>query len=138
MQEFIERVVSQLGTTETTARSATGGLLQMIQKQADPNDAKQLLNALPGASDLMDSAKGTAAGSSGGLLGGVMKQASSMMGGKLGDSLGVAQMLSSAGLGTSTLGPFVSMFLDFAKQKVGDDVVERTLGKLPELRQLVG
>ena len=85
MQEFIQQVTKSLGIPEGTTRSATGGMLQLIQKQADGNDFQSLLQKLPGASDLLS--EGSDKGGGGGLLGGLAKQASSLIGGSGGGAL---------------------------------------------------
>ena len=47
-------VVGKLGASEDSARAATGGLLQLIQKSAEPKDTQQLMAGLPGAQELLD------------------------------------------------------------------------------------
>jgi hypothetical protein len=137
MQEFIDLVVRQLGTSEGTARSATGGILNMIRENADQGDAKEFVAALPGADALLETTENQASEKSGGLLGGALKQASALTGGKLGGALGLAGALSGSDLDKEQFGPFVSMFFDFAKSKVDGDLIARVLGKVPELGRLV-
>lgn len=56
MQEFIQSAVSQLGLNEDQAKSATGGLLNLLRNQGGGNEAQTLIAKLPGAEDLMQSA----------------------------------------------------------------------------------
>jgi hypothetical protein len=67
-----------------------------------------------------------------------MGKASSMLGGKGGAALGALATLQQSGLDAQKAGSFVSMFFNFAKSKIGGDVVARVLGKMPELAKLAG
>lgn len=132
MQDFIKMVVDNLGTSEETARSATGGLLGLIQQHADKGDAAELLGKLPGAADLLKETSG----GGGGLLGGIASKLGSAVGGSAGTALGVAGVLKGSGLDSGMFGQFVSMFFDFAKQKAGQELIGRMLSKVPDLAKL--
>jgi hypothetical protein len=142
MQEFIQMAVKQLGINENQATAATGGILQMIQKHAAPADAKQLIGGLPGADALLQKAPqvlGSSSGAGGGgMLGGVLGKASSMLGGQAGGALGAMAMLQQSGLDMKKAGSLVSLFFNFAKGKLGADLIGRVLGKLPELAKIAG
>ena len=133
MQDFIKMVVDNLGTDEKTARSATGGLLGLIQQHADKSDADELMGKLPGASDLLKESSG----GGGGLLGGIASQLGSAIGGSAGSALSVAGVLQGSGLDSGMIGKFVPLFINFAKQKAGQELVGRLLSKIPELAKLV-
>lgn len=132
MQDFIKIVVDNLGTDEKTAKSATGGLLGLIQQHADKADADELMGKLPGAADLLTQTSG----GGGGLLGGITSQLGSALGGGAGTALSVAGVLGGSGLDSGIFGKFVSLFLTFAKQKAGQELIGRLLGKIPELAKL--
>ncbi|MEW5977445.1 MAG: DUF2780 domain-containing protein [Acidobacteriota bacterium] len=142
IQEFIQLASSNLKTTPDTARSATGALLQFIQQKADPKDFQELTNLLPGSAELAkptpaESQKAAAGTSPTGMLGNVKNLASSAMGGSsLGSGLQMADLLKNAGLSSDKFGPFVSTFLNFAKPKLGNELVTRILGKVPEFKHL--
>lgn len=140
MQEFIQMAAKNLGISESQAGSATGGILKMIQQHAAPADAQQLMSKLPGAEGLLGSAPqvmGASAGGGGG-LGGLMGKAASMVGGKAGGALGAVAMLQQSGLDMSKINQFVPMFFNFAKGKVGADLIGKILGKVPELAKMAG
>lgn len=132
MQEFIQAVMSQLGVNENQAQSATGGLLQFLKNQADGNEVHTLISKLPGAEDLMKSV-GSGSPGGGGLLGGL----GAAIGGTAGGSAGLLSLLQGSGLGGGTAGSFVKMFVDYAKQKAGPDLVEQVLAKVPALKSLM-
>src|SRR5512134_3428635 len=54
MQQFIEMATSALGTSEQVARTVTGGLLDLVAKNAPQADLSALLNRVPGAADLLN------------------------------------------------------------------------------------
>lgn len=142
IQEFIQMATQNLGTSESTTQSATGTILNLIQQNAAGGDFQQLLGGLTGAEGLMSAASaatgGADAGGSGGLLGGLLGKISSLFGGQAGGALGLLTQLQQSGLSADQVGPLASMFVGFAKEKVGGDVVDNLLGKVPELKNLVG
>jgi hypothetical protein len=135
IQDFIKSAAENLGEDEGKMESATGGLLKLIQDQAGEGDFQELLSALPGASSLLS---GDAGDGGGGLMGGLAGMAASALGGKASSSLGVLQVLGKSGLDTGQIGPFVSLFFGFLKQKGSGELVGRILGKIPELAKLAG
>lgn len=144
MQDFIQMAVSKLDISETQAGSATGAVLQLIQKHADGSDVQQLLGKVPGAQDVLAKAPvaggtggGGLGGALGGGLGGLMSQASSMLGGG-GGALGVLASLQQSGLEPGKIAQFVPMLLTFLKEKAGPDLLGKILGKVPELAKLAG
>ena len=139
MQEFIDMAAGQLGISSDNARSATGGMLQMIQKGADGGAFQQLLGAVPGAADVLKaSPQASGEGGGGSLLGGLAGKAAGMLGGQAGGALGLVSLLGQSGLGASDAGKFASMFVTYLKGKAGADLVGQVLGGIPELKGLVG
>ncbi len=138
MQEFIQRAVNGLGTSEKSVRAATGGLLRLVRAQADAADTQRLMAALPGSAQLLSEHRASGTQADGGILGGALKKAAGAASGKLGAALGLAGTLAESGLDKSQIGPFVSMFVEHAKDKAGKDVVARILGRVPELQRFVG
>ena len=140
MNEFIQMVVSKLGVDESAARSATGGVLNMIQGQTDGADFNQLVDKLPGAEDVMrDAPQATEqAGSGGGMLGGLMGKAAGMVSGAGGSGLALGSMFEKSGIGVDKLGSFATMFVGFVKDKAGADVVGRILDQVPALKKFTG
>jgi hypothetical protein len=136
IQDFVQMAVQNLGAPEGAVKSATSAVLGTVEKEADAGDFQQLLGAIPGASDLLKGSGGGEAG--GGLLGGLMGQAGSALGGNLGGAVGLLGMLQGTGLKSEQFGPFVSMFLKFAKSKAGEDLVGRLLSQAPQLAKLAG
>lgn len=138
MQEFIQMVTSKLGTSEEQARNATSGLLGFVQQQIGGSDFSELASKIPGVEQLLQNgaAQGDSAG--GGMLGGLMQSASSMMGGGLGSAMGLMGLVKQSGMDIGQAGSFGTMFLEFVKDKAGEDLLGRILNKIPELKNLAG
>ncbi|MGD9791584.1 MAG: DUF2780 domain-containing protein [Phycisphaerales bacterium] len=157
MQEFIQMAVKQLGINEQQAKSATSGVLGLLQKNAPADAFSGVMNSVPGASDLLKGLGGNpGASSGGGGLGGMLGAASSMLGGakqggssilgaagsllggKGGDALGALGFLSNSGLSLDKAGSFVNLLAGFLKQKAGAGAVDKLLGSVPELKKFIG
>jgi len=132
MEDFIKMATSQLGIGESTTRSATGGILGMLKGQLGDGVFSQIAEKLPGADALVSEAAesgGEAAAEGGGMLGGLVGKAASMLGG--GGAAEALGALSSSGLDASQSGSFLTMFVEFVKDKVGDDLWKQIAGFIP-------
>ena len=134
IQQFIQMATSNLGVTEDTAKSATGGLLGFLGDKLPSGDYQSLLGELPGAADLAP-AGGDEGG--GGLLGGVTKLAGGAIGGKLGAAAGIVGALTKGGLDVGQVGGFVTQFLGFAKDNVSGGLLDRILTQVPDLKNVI-
>lgn len=132
--DFIQESKNSLGLSEGTARSATGGILQMVRKQAGEEEFSRLQEKIPGADQLLQDAPAEKSeGSKGGMLGGLMGAAGSAMGGKGGSLMGLGAIAAQTGLGDK-MGPFVSKFLTFVRSNAGDGMASKLTDKIPELK----
>ena len=132
MEDFIKMATSQLGIGETETRSATGGLLGMLKGQLGEGVFGELLEKLPGADALVGEAEAaTEEDDGGGMLGGLLEKAGSLLGGNAGGAASLLGMLSKSGLDASQAGSFVTMFVDFVKDKLGDDLFGKIADFIP-------
>jgi len=131
MLDFVELASKQLGIDSDTATSATSGVLNLLKGQDSGSAGDNLLGAIPGAQDFLSKNSG-----GGGALGGLMGGLGSMMGGS-GAAAGALASLAAGGLDTNKIGPFVSMFIDYAKQKAGPELVEQFLKAMPSIGQMM-
>lgn len=134
MDEFIAMAVEKLGIGEDNAKSATGGIINLIKENLAAGDFAQLVEKLPGAEALASSATAKGDADGGGMLGGLMGAASSMLGGKAGGALDLTSILSGAGLDLSSGQSFVTMLVEFVKGKVGDDLFSKIAEHVPALK----
>jgi len=138
MQEFFDLAASKLGIGGDVAKSATGGLLGLIKDNADGADFSALADKLPGAAALAS----TPAPAGGGGLGGMLGSVTSALGGSGalggGGALGALSALAGSGLSLDKIGDFAKLFMNFAKPKLGADLLGRIAAKVPGLGSLLG
>lgn len=132
MDDFIKMATSQLGIGESQTRSATGGILGMLKGQLGEGVFGEILEKLPGADALVGEAEaGGEEEAGGGMLGGLMEKAGSLLGGGAGGAASLLGMLSKSGLDASQSGSFVTMFIEFVKDKLGDDLFAKIADYIP-------
>jgi hypothetical protein len=130
MEELVSRIAAKAGVDETIAQDGLGIILGFLNKEAPAEKMQMVLDALPGASDLLAARAGVSSG--GGLLGGL----GSMMGGTAGAMAALSE-LNKAGLGMGEIQGLVTELVTYAKEKAGDDVVDEVIAKIPGLSQIV-
>lgn len=136
MEELIQQLTSKLGIDASVAQVATGKTMAMVKEHAGDELFDKISSMVPGASEAAASDPEPAGG--GGMLGSLAGMASSALGGSAGSGLELGTALSGAGLESDQIGGFVSMVIAFLKEKVGDEVMEQVLAKLPMLKTLLG
>jgi hypothetical protein len=128
MQELINRIVANLGIDQALAEKAVGIILGFLQKEGPPAEVNQMIEAMPGASDLIAQHAGAGGG---GMLGGLM----GMMGG--GGVMGLGQQLMGAGLSMGQMGDLGKELFAFGREKAGEDAMGAIVGSIPGLGQFV-
>ena len=136
MQDFIQLAASQLGVSTDVAEKATSGILGILKGKDSGDDGDKLLAAIPGAEQLTGKSGGGALGGLGG-LGGALGGVSSMLGGSAGSGLGALTGLQASGLDAAKIGPFLGMFVEYAKQKASPELVAGFLKSMPAIKGLL-
>lgn len=131
MEELIGRIVSNVGIDEGLAKTAVGMILNFLQNEGPSDKVGALMEAMPGASELIASAGGEGGG--GGLMGAV----GSMMGGGGGGAMALMGQLTGAGLGMGDVQGVANEVMGFAKEQAGEDAVAEVVGAIPGLSQFV-
>ena len=130
MNELVTRVAENVGIEPATAEKAVGMILGFLQREAADGPVARMIEAIPGASELIAQYNGEGSGG-GGLLGGLM----SALGG--GGVMALGQQLMSQGLGMGEITSLAKETIAFAKEKAGDDVVDEVVASVPGLSQFV-
>ncbi|MEI2297664.1 hypothetical protein [Ensifer sp. MJa1] len=130
MNELVTRVVENVGIEPATAEKAVGMILGFLQREAADGPVAQMIEAIPGASELIAQHNGEGSGG-GGLLGGLM----AAIGG--GGVMALGQQLMSQGLGMGEITSLAKETIAFAKEKAGDEVVDEVVASVPGLSQFV-
>ena len=127
MNDLVNRVAENVGIEPATAEKAIGMMLGFLQREAAEGPVAQMIEAIPGASDLVAKYNGEG---SGGLLGGLMNA----MGGGV---MALGQQLMSQGLGMGEITGLAKETIAVAREHAGNDVVDEVVGSVPGLSQFV-
>ncbi|HUH49396.1 MAG TPA: hypothetical protein VLZ56_06015 [Mycoplana sp.] len=127
MNDLVNRVAENVGIEPATAEKAIGMMLGFLQREAAEGPVAQMIEAIPGASDLVAKYNGEG---SGGLLGGLMNA----MGGGV---MALGQQLMSQGLGMGEITGLAKETIAIAREYAGSDVVDEVVGSVPGLGQFV-
>ncbi|TWU41607.1 hypothetical protein Q31b_30580 [Novipirellula aureliae] len=138
MDELIQKLTTQLGIPAGVANAAIGQAMAMLKEKVGDDLFSKVSGAIPGAENAASAAKDAATSSSGGMMGALSGAASKMFGGGAGEAMELGASLKSAGLNSDQMGGFAQTLIDFIKDKLGDEVLEQILAKVPMLKTLVG
>ncbi|MCA1403447.1 hypothetical protein I6F26_02370 [Ensifer sp. IC3342] len=130
MSELVTRVAENVGIEPATAEKAVGMILGFLQREAAEGPVARMIEAIPGAPELIAQYNGEGS-NGGGLLGGLM----SAIGG--GGVMALGQQLMSQGLGMGEITSLAKETIAFAKEKAGDEVVDEVVASVPGLSQFV-
>ncbi len=130
MSELVTRVAENVGIETATAEKAVGMILGFLQREAAEGPVAQMIEAIPGAPELVAQYNGEGS-NGGGLLGGLM----SAIGG--GGVMALGQQLMSQGLGMGEITALAKETIAFAKEKAGEEVVDEVVASVPGLSQFV-
>ncbi|NRP71275.1 hypothetical protein ILFOPFJJ_02159 [Ensifer psoraleae] len=130
MSELVTRVAENVGIEPATAEKAVGMILGFLQREAAEGPVAKMIEAIPGAPELVAQYNGEGS-NGGGLLGGLM----SAIGG--GGVMALGQQLMSEGLGMGEITSLAKETIAFAKEKAGDEVVDEVVASVPGLSQFV-
>lgn len=130
MNEIVTQIADRVGIEPDLAEKALGMMLGFLQREADDGAVAKMIEAIPGAPDLVAQYAGVGAPGSG-LLGGLMNA----IGG--GGIMGLGQQLMSQGLGMGEITSLAKETIAIARQYAGDGVVDEVVGSVPGLSQFV-
>ena len=129
MNEIISQIAERVGISPELAEKAVGMMLGFLQREAEDGPVAKMLEAFPGATELVAQYNGEGQGK--GLLGGLM----SAIGG--GGIMGLGQQLMAEGLGMGEIGTLARETIAAAREHAGDEVVDNVIASVPGLKQFV-
>jgi hypothetical protein len=118
MDELLDRLVAKVGVDRGVAEKAVGIILAFLLKEGPAEKVQALINQMPGADTVMQ----TAANEGGSGMGGIM---------------GVGTKLMAAGLGMDEMQGVTRELLAYSREKVGEDAVGEIVGSIPGLGQFI-
>lgn len=131
MNEIVTEIANRVGIAPDLAEKALGMMLGFLQREAADGPVAEMIEKIPGATELVARFNGEGNSSGGGLLGGLM----SALGG--GGIMGLGQQLMSEGLGMSEITSLAKETIAIAKQYAGEEVVDQVVASVPGLSQFV-
>ncbi len=111
--QLVGALVSSLGVTKDQASGGAGLILGAVKAKAGKEEFKEVAKAVPDYEELIDKAPQASKEGSGGGLAAMMKQASPAMG----QAMDLAKGFKLLGMDSSMIGPFVSVIVDYVKEK---------------------
>ena len=128
MNDLVTRVADNVGIAPDVAEKAIGMMLGFLQREADDGAVARMIEAIPGAPELVAAHNGE--GSGGGFLGGLM----SSLGGGI---MGLGQQLMGLGLGMGEITGLARETIAVAREHAGSETVDQVVGSVPGLSQFV-
>ena len=132
MNELVTRVADNVGIDPATAEKAIGMMLGFLQREAADGPVARMLEAIPGATELVAKFNGADSGGGGGLLGGILSAV-----GAGGGVMALGQQLMSEGLGMGEITALAKETIGYAKEKAGEETVDEVVASVPGLSQFV-
>lgn len=114
MEELVARMAANTGLDPVIARKAATIILRFLATDGPAGEVAPLIDALPGAAEIVKSGSG----SSGGIM-------------------GAFNDLTGAGLGMGQIQGAARCFVDFAREKAGAETVDRVVAGIPGLSQFI-
>lgn len=128
MQDLIIRIAQKAGISEDLARQAVSIIISFLAKEGPDSQVGKLLDAIPGAREMVSSGDSNDSGG-GGLLGGLLGGAGGMMG-AFGELKGL-------GLEMDEVQTVAKETLDYSKEQAGEDTVDDIISSIPGLSQFI-
>ena len=125
MDQLIASIAEKVGIDAELAKKAVSIILSFLNKDGPQDLVQQVMQAMPGASDLIEADD---SGGGGGLLGGLV--------GSMG-AMGALNQLTSAGLDMGQVTGVTREVISYAKEHAGEDVVDEIVGSIPGLSQVL-
>jgi hypothetical protein len=129
MNELVSRVADNVGIAPDVAEKAVGMMLGFLQREADDGAVARMIEAIPGAVELVAKFNGEGSGG-GGLLGGLMASFG-------GGVMALGQQLMSQGLGMSEITALARETMAVAREHAGAETVDQVVNSVPGLSQFV-
>jgi hypothetical protein len=114
MDELVNRIAASTGVEPPVARKAATIILAFLAREGPADKVGPLIDALPGARDLVKANPGGGSG-----------------------IMGVFNDLTAAGLGMGEVQGAARAFVGYAREKAGAPVVDQVVGAIPGLSQFV-
>ena len=129
MTDIVSQIADKVGIEPALAEKALGMMLGFLQREADDGAVAKMIEAIPGAPELVAKFNGAGSGG-GGLLGGLMASFG-------GGVMALGQQLMAQGLGMGEITGLAKETIAIARQHAGADTVDEVVASVPGLSQFI-
>ncbi len=123
MNDLVNRVAENVGIAPDVAEKAVGMMLGFLQREADDGAVARMIEAIPGAPELVAKFNGEGAGG-GGFLGGLMASFG-------GGVMALGQQLMAQGLGMGEITALARETIAVAREHAGAETVDQVVNSVP-------
>jgi hypothetical protein len=138
MSDLANQLATETGVTGEQAHKGLGALLSFLREQLGDETFQKLEAAIPGASSMISNFEAVQGSSQGGLFETVAALAGKLFGGKAEGGAELLASLSKLGFQPGQIEAFLPKALEFLKNHLPPELIERVLASLPGLAKLTG
>ena len=138
MSDLANQLATETGVTGEQAHKGLGALLSFLKEQLGGETFQKLEAAIPGAASMISSFEAAQGSSQGGLFGAVAALAGKLFGGKAEGGAELLASLSKLGFQPGQIEAFLPKALEFLKNHLPAELIERVMASLPGLAKLTG
>jgi hypothetical protein len=138
MSDLANQLATETGVTGEQAHKGLGALLSFLKEQLGDENFQKLEAAIPGAASMISSFEAAQGTSQGGLFETVAALAGKLFGGKAGGGAELLAALSKLGFQPGQIEAFLPKALEFLKNHLPPELVERVMASLPGLAKPAG
>ena len=129
MDDLIARITPATGLEASTALRAAALCLAFLHKNGPPAEVEKLMEAIPGARDIVANTAESGPGAFGGGVLGMI--------GMGGGVMELGQKLMAAGVGMGQMQPFGQELLAYGREKAGEDTMGAIVASVPGMSQFL-
>jgi hypothetical protein len=138
MSDVANRLATETGISGEQAHEGLGALLSFLKERLGDENFEKLEAAIPGAASMISSFKAAQETSQGSLFETVAALAGKVFGGKAEGGAELLASLSKLGLEPAQIEAFLPKALEFLKNHLPPELIERVMASLPGLASLAG
>lgn len=138
IDELVRLIVERLKIDEATARKGVGAVMALIQETAKPQDVRALFTKLEGSRDLARRfSRGGPRGLMGLLVGLFVMVLGIFFGRRVKSAAQYLGRFAGTGVGLDDIKAMLPVVLEFAREKVGPEIMARIVDRVPGLKGLI-
>ena len=138
MSDVANTLANEAGVSSEQAHKGLGALLSFLRERLGDENFQKLEAAIPGAASMISNFEAAVGSSQGGLLETITSLAGKLFGGKAEGGAELLASLSKLGLQPGQIEAFLPKALEFIKNHLPPELIERVMASLPGLAHMAG